>query len=263
MNFSFDTYYLHYHKNVQRYAYLEKYVKELLPGTVICEYDKGKFNPDDFYKYNYKDNFVAINSIIHILDYNIRLIEGIRSPEIKQIDVDIKSPSQYKSNFIRQLTPGQISLTNLSLNLKHRHCWNIISSLDSEYGLILEDDVIFKDNSIDQILSLLECDDIKYFDYIDLAGGCMLKPIGQNFNKFNSSNIYSLSVPSTRTTCAYLISKNLASHLIKSQQKIMFPIDFQLTYCLNLLDCNVGWIDPEIFIHGSEHGYYNTSNPKT
>ena len=262
MSIVFDTFYLHYHKNIDRYQYLEKYINGSLPGELVTCFDKGKFNPTDYYNYSYKENFIAINSIAHILDYNMQLINKLKSDTKHISTINMNNPSNYKSYFIRQLTPKQISLTNLSLNLKHRYCWASILDSNAEFGLVLEDDIIFKDTSIDQLFTLLKNIDLKYFDYIDLGGGCMLKPDGLNFSQFNDTNIYYLKVPSTRTTCAYLISKDFASPLISNQPKIMFPIDFQLTYCFNIFQSKVGWIDPEIFIHGSEHGYYNSSNPK-
>ena len=262
LGINFRTYYLHYHKNVDRYQYLEKFINNLLPGEVVTCFDKDTFDPNKYYEYNFNENFIAINSIVHILDYNIKLIDSFHSNNYQAVNEDICCPSKYDCQYIKKLTPERISLTNLSLNLKHRYVWQSIIKSNAEYGLVLEDDIIFTDNSIEKVLELINNKNIRFFDYIDLGGGCMLKPYGVNFKKVRDTSIYSLEIPTTRTTCAYLISRKMATQLIENKQKIMFPIDFQLTYCFNILQSKVGWADPEIFIHGSEHGYYNSSNPK-
>ena len=125
--------------------------------------------------------------------------------------------------------------------------------------LIMEDDVILKEekkhelkNEINELLMLDA-------DYIDLGGGAGLHPTeGWPFTKEEKKqDVYVVSTNSTRTTCAYLIRKQLAIDLLKLKEPILFPIDIQLTYLFQCIEAKVLWPRDELFIHGSEHGYYN------
>jgi len=248
----FKVFYLHYSKNKDRKAYLKRFVEKELPGQLISEFDREDINPNDHYKFNRADNYMAICSFANVLADNLSLLKTGKSDGT----INISALSAYQ---MLSLTPGEISLSNLSLNLKHQMAWERLASSNSEWGVILEDDVIFHASSVRQIISLVEqlCNDI---DFVDIGGGCGLKPRGARFLESSLKDIYIDRFASTRTTCAYIINRRLAKSLIKANLPILFPIDFQLNYCFSLLNPTVCWSDPELVIHGSEHGYYLSSN---
>ena len=73
---------------------------------------------------------------------------------------------------------------------------------------------------------------------------------------------YKVETKTTRTTCAYLIKKKCAIELLRLRQPILFPIDIQLTYLFQFIEAKVIWPSDELFVHGSEHGFYNVSNER-
>ena len=140
--------------------YLSPYIKNLLKGDVVSLYDKGSFLPEKFYSFRYQDNFIAINSIVHILDYNL---QQISTPLNKFRELKILNPAEYSAEQVHLFTPKELSMTNLSLNLKHIYCWNYLVDSSYDFALVLEDDVIFQERSIDNVKNILNISSLDYY----------------------------------------------------------------------------------------------------
>ena len=108
--------------------------------------------------------------------------------------------------------------------------------------MICEDDIIFKEEyeereTLNIIAKLSELD----LDYIDLAGGCNLMPVSNKFATIIQACACTKRSPLVQH--AYMIKRTLAKKLLEAKIDIMFPIDYQLIYQLNLLEANVGWLE--------------------
>jgi len=256
-------YYLSYRGNTDRLAYINSYMLSVFSGDIIRMYDKEDIEGSvaRWYTYDKKENYIATTEIASTLLVNAHLSSGNRSAARQMLQFlherILVPPSP---DVVLSITPKRLSLTNLSLNLKHRVAWERgTSRRGCDYLLIFEDDVLIKDVSAEIVRSLTD-NDLYGFDYIDLAGGANLS----GFDVFPLANgdIHHISTYSTRTTCAYLMRTTLALQLLSTKIPILFPIDFQLTYLFNIIRPRVGWLDPPPFDHGSVIGKYAVSNER-
>ena len=258
----YSAYFIHYTKNIKRRSYIENKILPEISGEFITGFDREEIAGSEakFYSYSRKESKIATAIIYKTMLANVFISQQISIPKEVQNKFFLKKDREC----FEALTPKILSKTNLSLNLKHREAWRRLAESESKYGLIMEDDVILKEekkhelkNEINELLMLDA-------DYIDLGGGAGLHPTeGWPFTKEEKKqDVYVVSTKSTRTTCAYLIRKQLAIDLLKLKEPILFPIDIQLTYLFQCIEAKVLWPKDELFIHGSEHGYYNVSNER-
>jgi len=267
---SFDTvddktfvYYLHYSKNIDRLSQILANVMPLFPGSIIRRFDKQQIDNSstNWYQYNPTFNQKVTVELIWILYLNYLISTGDLS-NAKNLLKQHMSGSQYTFDpkVVDFFTPKEMSLTNLSLNLKHRDAWiRATSRYDAEYLIVFEDDVLLTDKSKDIIDGLKSVNFLNY-DYIDLAGGAGLS--AQGIYEETGYGVYNITTYSTRTTCAYFMRTELARKILTLNLPIAFPIDFQLLYIFNILKPRVGWLEPPCFQHGSEKGTYPVSNER-
>ena len=258
----YKAYYLHYKKNIVRREYIKKTVEPLISGEFITDFDREEIKGQEqsYYVYSEKETKIATAQIYKTMLANVYIARNIPIPELTK---NIYFTKDDKESF-KALLPKELSKTNLSLNLKHREAWKRLADESCEYGLIMEDDIIMKkenENSIQKkITELINTG----ADYIDLAGGAGLRPgNGWPFKEEElMKGAYKVETKTTRTTCAYLIKKKCAIELLRLRQPILFPIDIQLTYLFQFIEAKVIWPSDELFVHGSEHGFYNVSNER-
>ncbi len=257
---------LHYSKNTERYGHVRFLTSHFPKAIIISEFDREDYHRSSFYTHKRIESFVSISSIAHILLNNIMQIRhrndlAKESHSANDTYKRYQSPVEVNPLAIARICPGILSDTNLSLNLKHRHAWELLTMSSHKYAFIMEDDIILQEDSIQRLERLLASLGDRY-DYVDIAGGCGLQPFGSGYCRDPlSSDLFVLEHPSTRTTCGYIIHRRMAERLITGGHDILFPIDFQLTYLLNLYTASTGWVEPPIMLHGSEHGFFATSNP--
>ena len=258
----YAAYYLHYKKNIERRKYIENTIQPLINGDIITDFDREELKgiEKDFYVYSEVETKIATAIIYKTMLANVFISKNLPIPESTR---NIYFTKDDKEVF-KALLPKELSKTNLSLNLKHREAWRRLAAGTCEYGLIMEDDIIMKKENEkdinDKIIRLMHTG----ADYIDLAGGAGLRPgFGWPFKENRLiKGAYIVETKSTRTTCAYLIKRRFAIELLKLKHPILFPIDIQLTYLFQFIKAKVIWPRDELFIHGSEHGFYNVSNER-
>jgi hypothetical protein len=257
------TFYLHYRKNTDRISYIQSNMMAALPGDVIRKFDKEDIERDStqWYSFSFKENYIATNLIAAALVVNSLISRGDRKgAKILLEQTDGCRASQISAGLVHKLTPKKLSLTNLSLNLKHRLAWQRANSRPAcEYILVCEDDILIRECSAESIDSILS-NDLFGYDYIDLAGGAGLS--GHDVFLQTHECIHHVTTFSTRTTCAYIMRRSLADQLLSIRIPILFPIDFQLTYLFSLIRPKVGWLATPVFDHGSVTGAYAVSNER-
>jgi hypothetical protein len=152
---------------------------------------------------------------------------------------------------------------------KHIRSWSHFLESNANYLIVFEDDIIFKKNSIDKTLKILDKADSYHNQlplYIDLAGGFSDEDIGIKSLIIQSQNGYShFSRPVTNTVCGYLINRSFAKILIRHinlDSKLSFlPIDWCINKIFIDLEKRSEFItcfhaSPTIYIHGSMNRYY-------
>ena len=234
-----------------------------MPGDVIKKYDKEDIEKDSerWYSFSFKENYIATSLIAKTLMINSEISRGNRMAAKMLLEQEQDGRLTHENaELVLMLTPKKLSLTNLSLNLKHRLAWQRgISRPCCKYILVFEDDILIREYSHESVYRIIE-NDLFGYDYIDLAGGAGLS--GHDVFKQTHRQIHHITTFSTRTTCGYVMRKSLASQLLSTRVSILFPIDFQLTYLFSLIRPKIGWLDTPIFEHGSVVGAYAVSNER-
>ena len=152
---------------------------------------------------------------------------------------------------------------------KHIRVWELFLDMRGDYLICFEDDVMFKDNSIQRVHDLLDFisrNNENKLQYIDLAGGCRsedLKIDKLESHRDNSFRYY--NKPVTNTTCCYLLSKPLADHfvdlLLRRPWLRLIGVDWMINSLFIIIvkcgmHCNCMHSHPTIFKHGSMTGEY-------
>lgn len=222
---------------------------------------------------------IGSNSLINICHYTP--LEERKKHMIEQckkynLDNNIKFITEYDREFLPNNYDNIFDTTilkkcEISLLYKHFKCYeNILTQKYSDYGIVMEDDVIFKTDFINKVNTILEsCPpnfDIIYIgvfqfpiEFLQRTG--KKSPLEGVKNKFgNFTFMKEIEVfpwtGNNKGTDFYIISKSCCDFILKyikkieiSTHKIKQPIDHFLGTLL--FDKNIYWYDEEITIHGS------------
>lgn len=151
----------------------------------------------------------------------------------------------------------------------HIEAWSAFLALGADFLICFEDDTIFKEDSSQRVIELLDNFTRRSPDgliYVDLAGGCeddALKINNLETGKDASFRYYSKLV--TNTSCSYLINRPLATFFIemiaKTPQLRLIVSDWLMNKLFILADndgvkCACMHASPTIFKQGSFTGEY-------
>ena len=154
-----------------------------------------------------------------------------------------------------------LSNSELSVYFKHIQILSHFLKTSFDYCLILEDDCKLLEGFSSLLTSLVT---ELSFDYIDLANGLNFIPSyhsSTHLPNFNSS-ISSPPWCSTRTACAYLISRRFAYHFLNHfPSHYVLPYDWALNFALASIkpSAKLYWCDTPYFTHGSKSGFFQPS----
>lgn len=161
----------------------------------------------------------------------------------------------------------KLSKSEICNSMSHIYVLNNMIQNNFEYALVLEDDVILKDNFFpffDHYFNLTPKD----FDIIFLGSAFsvdILDSVGCENDKpkikvQNGINVYEkFRNPKTRCVDAYILTKSAAEKLYSFIDKISLPYDFDLAYFIKELDLKVYWWEPGLVQQGSQTGSYRSS----
>lgn len=255
-------YICHYKKNNTRFEYLTKTYQNL---KFITDFDREEIagyldfpQTED----NKKRQHHILEKILPTLMFNEIFSNAVRegryiSPqhEYAVISEEIKN---LEENNIR-LANKVLNLSEKSIFLKHLVAFQLLVASGETWGVIAEDDIIFKENSIERLSDLIDelPDSV---DFIDIGGGVNLKA-QYAFNKlpYFKENLYLIDPPSTRTVCAYIINRSFAQRILNLQEHPVIMIDFYIAFALQEFGSKVFWVEDPIFVHGSEQGFYSST----
>lgn len=152
----------------------------------------------------------------------------------------------YVSNLFNKLTNPEICNYEVQVNV-----WKKIVENKYKNTLIVEDDIIFKENYNQYIKEVL--DNLpKDYDICFLSECCNLYPLNPDKKLFVESN-------TSRCCVAYIISENACKKLIEVKN-FHFPIDHHLNFVKKSLELKYYWLDPTIFNQGSVINYKSNAD---
>lgn len=142
--------------------------------------------------------------------------------------VDGQALSEAERQDAVDLSPGTVSPNagQIGCFLSHKHAWEKIAEGAAEYGLILEDDVVFAKNFADVLndAQLLA----GHPDMVRLEGWPEKAWIGPRSQRLGGGYRRYLLNWDTCGTCAYIISKTCATFLLEAAPRYTRAVDLML-----------------------------------
>lgn len=155
---------------------------------------------------------------------------------------------------------------------KHVRAWSAFLDTKADFIICFEDDAVFKENSISNIVELIG--QLKGIDnhkplYIDLAGGCDLKDIQINKLQEKQDKCFRYyKKPVTNTACVYLMNRSLVCEfhniITRNPWIRLIGVDWMMNCLFINMSKNIKTscyvicqhADPTIFKHGTTTGEY-------
>lgn len=257
---------MHYRKNAERRDYIfNNFVTSDKTIYWITEFDREEIADylDEIYRFNNDNWYEIVGSQLHIL---IGHLLGL-NPNYR------KTPWQTLIHRIQELItqndlmkviqkfpqymPRSLKAHEISVLLKHRAAYQKIIDNNYKFGIILEDDFILKDTSAEALQNIIDNSRLDW-DFIDIAGGADLIP--RELDNEVIPGVFAMQPPCTRTACGYIISNRLCQEIVNLHMPPVAPCDWELTYYMLRLNAKAFWMEPAIFIHGSETDQYKSNN---
>jgi hypothetical protein len=153
---------------------------------------------------------------------------------------------------------------------KHARAWTSFVGSGSDFLAVFEDDVIFRDDSIDRFTAVLDSFDHPVVDsiYLDLAGGFPLdKIVPRSVTRVRLGETLRFAIPFANTTAGYLISRPLAERILtvlawRPGLRRLGP-----GWLLNELLATTHRVDPVVCLHADppifDHGTFTGAYPST
>jgi tetratricopeptide (TPR) repeat protein len=160
--------------------------------------------------------------------------------------------------------------SELSVALKHFYAFKQIVEKELPLALVLEDDVILKDDFKEQVASYIEQVNEDEWDLLSIGAGLFGECSHDCQNRRKGTNVYrkaySPQVPSHilgynnlfRSLDAYVLTLNCAKELYKEMLPLAFPMDCMLNYVLNSQNLKVYWSEPVLVLQGSVEGQFDS-----
>jgi GR25 family glycosyltransferase involved in LPS biosynthesis len=144
-----------------------------------------------------------------------------------------------------------INMAEVSCTIKHIKAMELIA--ENGDGFIIEDDVLLKDNFLENFNKAI--DELpEDWDVIMVGAGCNLhvpSVAGKIFYKVND--------PATRCLDSYLVSQKAAQKLLKTIKPFQTISDWELAWQIYFNNLTTYWLEPSLCVQGSETGVYKTT----
>ena len=151
-------------------------------------------------------------------------------------------------------TPSRRLLeAEISLLYKHYLILKCVADGEEEFGLVLEDDVLFCEGFralFDFNISHTPPD----WDFIFMGSACNLRIPAHE--RQEGQVAYIKSHPASKCTDSFLVKKSAARKILKTFFPFVFPADFELNFQMFAHDLRVYWWEPPLIRQGSHTGLF-------
>jgi GR25 family glycosyltransferase involved in LPS biosynthesis len=184
------------------------------------------------------------------------------SREIIHKYYDVDTESRKKELIVTEqikYAPKDISLADIAVSISHLLIWRQVDKRKYDTVLVLEDDILFFKDSIDQLRSIVEGAPADY-DLISLEDGAGMHATMFGHKIVPEKLLYKIPTGRMRCCGAYLITGRACKSICKwhLQKKWTLEIDHVLDLYGKLGLLNVYWAEPCIFTQGSQRNVYNS-----
>jgi hypothetical protein len=259
-----SIYVIHYSPLVERHSNINTLRSCLGDINVITENEYSRYAASRYSEYlsNNSATFSCvhayINSILDILCLNLKEISGNLS---RTSSLFCNKANNHTANFFVSQATNAFSAANIELCLQHYAAIEHLRKTGAGWGLILEDDVIVRNNGARDALS----DMIGKFDklpspaYVDV--GRSLGLVGATALKF-ADCAFIQEKGRTRCSSSYLVNNAASSSILHHKCQPVLPIDWCLSLVLKRAKIPTYWSQEEFFTQGSENGIVASNQSK-
>ena len=228
MAIDIKTIVLHYKKLTER--------KE----SVIRQLDSIGFTNYSFYE-DYDSNELTDS------DIEVHYVISDKDPDTWTKKVSLWGPGGLQHK--KFCNPAEISLT-----IKFGKVFELLSSLNDEYFILLEDDIFLCDNFEEKFNRYME-NTPPDWDAIYFGSGANLHP-----NDIKEGKVaYLKKHPASRCADSIIIKNNTVCDLAKTWFPFNLVSDWEIGYQHYLHDHQVYWWEPSLVIQGSENGIFKST----
>jgi hypothetical protein len=212
--------------------------------------------------------FLALNTIFINQILRLKWLNYIEKSVLKKVICALMIPFYLVHAVLKYFLSKKVKnfyLIERYVTNKHIGAWVKFVKNNSDYLIVLEDDVLLKVGTQKQIhgfLSFLQRQSQGPL-YIDIAGGLSVESLGiSRLIKSNLNGQLNFYKPVTNTAAGYVLNAELAKHFLGELKKTpkykKLPIDWLMNSIF--MKSKPGQIEcihynPSIFIHGSNLGY--------
>lgn len=184
-------------------------------------------------------------------DLTPQIIEEYYKPDETEYERKINDLYGSRAAPYRELNIAQISCT-----IKHYNCIKKVAEETKEYGLVLEDDVIFVEGFVEKFNLFLQ-ETPSDWDAIFL-GCCAGLRVPSIFLK-EGVCAYRMEDPASRGGDSYLLKTSAAQKIISTMKPFTTISDWELAAQLHQHNLKTYWWEPPLVVQGSENGLYKTT----
>ena len=165
---------------------------------------------------------------------------------LKNLNIDPTLPGIDQNQYLYHKNAGRkISISEYSLYLKMKYCFEDQIKKQRKTIIILEDDILL-DKNIENYLNICAFEFTKHYPKLD----CLM--IGTAFNfksKYFKKNkiIHYGNNQLTRCTHAMMFSLEAAKKIYKNLERVNWPIDYKLNEIIIQESLKVAWAEPGLF----------------
>lgn len=221
-------YLIHYTKLAERLPKILPILDRCgIPYEIITQYDKEDINSEMLLSYFDVNETNFINKVSALWDSNIH---------------------KYR----------HLNMAEISCTLKHFIAFNKLAKECPNFGMVIEDDVVFSDSFADSFRKRIN-ETPNDWDAIWFGEGCGMSYINTRLAnaKKITDNVYLMNHPATNCAESYLLKPSMAKTIYDSLPFNLVS-DWEIAYQLFKHDAKVYWWIPPLISQGSKNGTFKS-----
>jgi len=221
-------------------------------------------------KVKYLNLYAKIKITIVQLAWNKYLNIGFFKSLISNTKIILRNLYGFLKHIFNDLRIQRDNAVERVITGKHIRCWISFLEKDLDFLICFEDDVIFREDSIEKLdkkINLISKDSFNKMVYVDIGGGYSTYDLNISqlqVNGYDDKFIY-FSRPVSNTACAYIVNRAIVEKFVYflslSPSDALLPIDWLINKYFILLrsesvEILCAHAVPSLVIHGSMNGHY-------